>query len=209
MGLDALTPDLKVGLTGGIGSGKTTVSNLFAALGVPIIDADVIARELVEPGQPAYREVIREFGDEIVDDRGELRRDALRRIVFSEPGRKGRLEAILHPRVRDEIERRVNQSDFSYCIISIPLLFETGRESSVDRILVVDVPEGIQLSRAYKRDGANEEAIRKIMATQATRELRLAGADDIIHNNLDLEHLRRQVNLLHDKYLVIASNSLQ
>lgn len=208
MGLDALT-SLKVGLTGGIGSGKTTVSNLFSDLGVPIIDADVIARELVKPEQPAYHEVIREFGGDIVDDQGELRRDALRRIVFSEPERKGRLEAILHPLVRNEIEQRADLANFAYCIISIPLLFETNGASSVDRILVVDTPEDIQLSRACARDGSKEDAIRKIMASQATRTQRLAGADDIIHNDLDLEHLRRQVNLLHDKYLVIASNSLQ
>ena len=209
MGLDALTPSLKVGLTGGIGSGKTTVSNLFADLGVPIIDADIIARELVEPGRPAHREVIREFGGDIVNDLGELRRDVLRRIVFSEPGRKGRLEAILHPLVREAIEQRASLVNSAYCIISITLLFETGGESSVDRILVVDVPENIQLSRACARDATNENAIRKIMATQATRAQRLAGADDIIHNDLDLDHLRRQVTLLHDKYLVIASNSLQ
>lgn len=204
-----MTPSLKVGLTGGIGSGKTTVSNLFSDLGVPIIDADVIARELVRPGQPAYHEVIREFGEDIVDDQGELRRAALRRIVFSEPGRKGRLEAILHPLVRNGIEQRASLANFSYCIISIALLFETGRESSVDRILVVDAPESIQLSRACARDGVKEDAIRKIMTAQTTRAQRLAGADDIIHNDLDLENLRRQVNLLHDKYLVIASNSLQ
>lgn len=209
MGLDALTPSLKVGLTGGIGSGKTMVSNLFSDLGVPIIDADVIARELVRPGQPAYHEVIREFGEDIVDDQGELRRTVLRRIVFSEPGRKGRLEAILHPLVRNGIEQRASLANFTYCIISIPLLFETGGESSVDRVLVVDAPESIQLSRACARDGVSEDAVRKIMTAQATRAQRLAGADDIIYNDLDRENLRRQVNLLHDKYLVIASNSLQ
>ena len=205
----ALTPSLRVGLTGGIGSGKTTVSNLFAGLGVPIIDADRISHDLVRSGKPAYLKILREFGVDVAGEGGEMRRDHLRRIVFSEPENRRRLEAIIHPLVRLEIAQQAASAPYSYCIISIPLLFESGKGQSVDRVLVVDVSESTQLLRASLRDGVSEDSIKKIMDTQVSRAQRLAGADDVIQNDLGPEHLCRQVKKLHDKYLVIATNSLQ
>ena len=191
---------LKVGLTGGIGSGKTTVGDCFAKLGAPVIDADVLTRGLQAKGRPAYREIVERFGDAVLDENGELDRKSLRGIVFDDKEKKAFLEAVIHPRVREAIARAVAEVAAPYCILSIPLLFESGLQHTVDRILVVDVDESVQLERACARDKAAREQIRKIMETQTRRPLRLAGADDIIDNNGGPDALRPQALALDRKY---------
>jgi dephospho-CoA kinase len=192
---------LVVGLTGGIGSGKTTVANLFSALGAPLIDADVIARELVAPGSPVLNEIIDCFGADVLDPRGDLDRLRLRQRVFTDPGQRRRLEAILHPRIRAEIARQIGRLDAPYCIVSIPLLVETAQTDLVDRILVVDCPPELQRERVARRDGWGEDEITGAMQAQATRAERLAAADDVIVNDRDLDALRDRVISLHRDYI--------
>lgn len=197
---------LRIGLTGGIGSGKTTVSQLFAELGVPIIDADLIARELVEPCRPALTEIVAQFGEELLDSQGNLDRGKLRQRVFSDEAQRKTLEAILHPRIRAELNQRAEKTHAPYCILSIPLLLESGLESLVDRILVVDVSESTQVSRASDRDHVTASQIEDIMQKQVSRASRLAAADDILDNEKqDISGLRTQVIRLHQKYLALAS----
>ena len=195
---------LRVGLTGGIGSGKSTAAALFAGHGVPVIDADEIARELVIPGGPAYQEILQVFGDEIVDVNGNLDRDRLRRIVFANPKQRVRLEAILHPLVRREIERQTQGVQAPYCIIVIPLLIEANQRDLVDRVLVIDVDEGLQLQRVAGRSRLEADEIRKIIGTQLSRNERLRHADDVILNNTDLAQLRTSVHELHERYLALS-----
>ena len=196
---------LRIGLTGGIGSGKSTVADLFAARGVPVIDADVIARELVEPEQPALNEIVAAFGRGVLDDTGRLDRTRLRDLVFADaPGRK-RLEAILHPRIRAEMERRLTESSAPYALLVIPLLFEAGQRDLVDRVLVIDVPEEQQRRRVAARDDLSTQQIDGVLAAQATRAQRRAGADDLIDNSGDPAALERQVDELHDRYLALAA----
>jgi dephospho-CoA kinase len=192
---------LVIGLTGGIGSGKTTVANFFSALGVPLIDADVIARELVEPGSPVLNEIIDCFGADVLDTRGDLDRLRLRHRVFTDPAQRRRLEAILHPRIRAEIAQRVGRLDAPYCIVAIPLMVETAQADLVDRVLVVDCPPELQRERVARRDGWGEDEITGVMQAQATRAQRLAAADDVIVNDGDLETLRDRVTALHQDYL--------
>jgi dephospho-CoA kinase len=192
---------LVIGLTGGIGSGKTTVANLFSALGVPLIDADVIARELVTAGSPVLNEIIDCFGADVLDTRGDLDRVRLRQRVFADPGQRQRLEAILHPRIRAEITRRIGRLDAPYCIVSIPLLVETAQTDLVDRVLVVDCPPELQRERVARRDGWGEVEITGAMQAQATRARRLAAADDVIVNDRDLDALRDRVISLHRDYI--------
>jgi dephospho-CoA kinase len=194
-----------VGLTGGIASGKTAVSDRFAALGVEVIDTDVIAREIVEPGQPVLMEVVTAFGPEIVDEAGSLRRRKLREIIFSDPEKQDLLEAILHPAIRAEARRRVEAVKAPYCMIVIPLLAESGHFEWLDRILVVDVEEDEQIRRLMQRDGVSEEQARASLAAQATREARLRIADDVIDNSGDVGALDDKVGELHRKYLEAAA----
>lgn len=196
---------LRVGLTGGVGSGKTTVSDLFAGKGVPIIDTDVIARELVEPGTPALAEIAGRFGRAVMTADGRLDRAALRRIVFADSHARRDLEGILHPRIRKETAKRVQQLQAPYCIIVIPLLVESGMLDAVDRILVVDVDPEIQVRRTAARDGISEEQAKAIKASQATREERLAVAHDILDNSGDPAALEPEVERLHRQYLKMAS----
>lgn len=196
---------LVIGLTGGIGSGKTEASVRFAQYGVPVIDTDQLARELVEPGQPALAEIVTAFGPGCLNDQGRLRRDHLRERVFADPDGRQRLEAILHPRIRALLQARVAELDTSYCLVVIPLLVETGMTDLVDRILVVDVPEAEQIRRVMARDRVSEEQARRILAAQARRDQRLMQADDVLENVGDLDLLHRQVAALHAHYLALAS----
>lgn len=198
-------PIYKVGLTGGIGSGKSTAARIFAELGVPVIDTDIIARELVEPGQPALAEIIAAFGEEILNAQGMLDRARLRRLVFANEALKARLEAILHPRILQEMYHRAARLAAPYCILVIPLLVETAQEGAIDRTLVIDVPETIQRHRVKARDQLSDEEIDAILRTQCPRAVRLAAADDVIVNDTDLATLHRQIERCHQKYLSLAS----
>lgn len=197
---------LVVGLTGGIGSGKSTVADLFRTLGVPVIDADEIAHALVEPGQPALQEIITTFGKHSVDANGQLDRGWLRERVFTNPGQRHRLEAILHPKIRMKIRELIKGVADPYCLVVIPLLLETEQTDLVDRVLVVDCTPDRQVDRAVARDSRARQEILAIMGVQATRENRLAIADDIISNNGTLDELRGQVRLQHQRYLEIAAH---
>ena len=196
---------LVIGLTGGIGSGKTAVSDRFARLGVPIIDTDRLARELVEPGQPALAEIVAEFGPDCLDGEGRLQRSRLRERVFADPTGRRRLEAILHPRIRALARERIAGLTVPYCLLVIPLLAETGMTDLVDRVLVVDAPEATQIRRVMARDGVTEEQTRHVLAAQATRSQRLALADEIVENAGDLAVLDDQVTALHRRYLTLAT----
>ncbi len=192
---------LKIGLTGGIGSGKSTVAGIFQQQGIPVIDADEIAHELVEPGKPVLEKLAAEFGPGILTHGGELDRQALRNLVFHDPRTKFRLEAIMHPAVFAEMKRQAEKIQAPYCIFAIPLLIETDSQALVDRILVVDCPERLQIERVKERDGLDESLIKRILATQATRQERIAQAHDLIVNTGDLSLLEKQVRDLHQNYL--------
>ena len=198
---------LKVALTGGIGSGKSTVSGLFAELGVPIVDADVLAYALTASGEPALLEIRDAFGSAVLCSDGTLDRTALRRIVFADPAARLRLEAILHPRIRTRMLAWIAETDAPYVLLAIPLLFETGQTDLADRILVVDLPQEVQIHRVRARSGLDEAEIRRILASQAPRAVRLAGADDLIDNSGTLEALKPQVERLHRLYLGLAGGT--
>jgi len=195
---------LKVGLTGGIGCGKTTVATLFAELGVPILDADIVSRELVSPGQPALAEIVQTFGQSILNADGSLNRASLREVVFSDSEQKHKLEAILHPLVYQNIQSQLDQLQTPYSIICIPLLFETRKTDFVDRILVVDCPESVQIARVQKRDQLTAEFVQAIVDSQVSREYRLAHANDLIDNTSLDSRLAEQVKTLHNFYLSIG-----
>jgi dephospho-CoA kinase len=196
---------LLIGLTGGIGTGKSTVCKLFAERGVAVIDADEIAKELVALDQPALQAIVQEFGKGIIDAKGRLRRDRLRSIVFSDPERRKRLEKLLHPLILEKMLSRANRAEGPYCILCIPLLVETDQVSAVDRVLVVDAPEALQIQRVMERDHLTIDEIKAIMHAQASREDRLEAADDVIMNASDMTKLAEQVNALHQKYLALPS----
>ncbi|OGT22030.1 MAG: dephospho-CoA kinase [Gammaproteobacteria bacterium RBG_16_57_12] len=196
---------LLIGLTGGIGTGKSTVCGLFAERGVPVIDADLVAREVVEPGTTGLRQLIAAFGDEILDEHGRLDRRAMRQRIFVDQAQRRRLEIILHPLIREEILRRIHQIEAPYCILCIPLLLETGRQYPVQRVLVIDAPDELRLQRIQERDGIDRHQAQAIINSQIDRATRLRAADDLITNNGELEHLRRQVENLHQYYLEIAA----
>ena len=193
-----------VGLTGGIGSGKTAVSRRFEALGIVVVDADVIAREVVEPGTPALAQIREHFGAEIIRPDGSLDRAALRRIVFSDAEAKRWLEALLHPLIGDETLRQLNTAPGPYVLLASPLLVESGQTAICDRVLVVDVPEAVQLQRTMQRDSNDAEQVRRIIASQATREQRLEAADDVVDNSADEAALDGQVAALHQRYTELA-----
>ena len=194
-----------VGLTGGIGSGKSTVAEMFAKLGARVIDADAIAHELTAAGKPALVAIIKRFGKEYLRSDGQLDRARLRNLVFSDRQAKSDLEAILHPLIRREIETRVAENDGLYAVIVVPLLFETGAYADlVNRTLVIDCEEELQISRACQRSKLSADEVKKIIASQLDRVERQRRADDVIQNNADLPGLEKQVQLLHQRYL--ASN---
>jgi len=196
---------LRIGLTGGIASGKTSVARLFAARGVPVLDTDQIARDVVEPGQPALGEVIAAFGPDMLGPDGRLDRARLRARVFADPDSRLRLEAILHPAIRAELARRAELAGGPYQVWVIPLLVEGGQLDRVDRILVVDCPEEAQVARVMARDGGGEASARAILAAQASREQRLAAADDVIVNDGPEAGLAPQVAALDARYRAIVA----
>lgn len=197
-----------IGLTGGIGSGKTTVSNLFAELGGMVIDADVVARQVVEKGSPLLTKIVEHFGTQILTSEQSLDRKALRQIVFNNESEKAWLNDLLHPAIREEMLRQLSAATEPYIIWVVPLLIENKLTQFCDRILVVDVSPEIQLERATKRDKSKIETIKNIMAAQVSREERLSYADDIIKNDLPLEKgllkIQKQVKALHLHYLTLA-----
>ncbi|MHB1942829.1 MAG: dephospho-CoA kinase [Acidiferrobacteraceae bacterium] len=195
---------LRVGLTGGVGAGKSHVASLFSVLGVPIIDADEIARALTAPGASALSEIVDAFGQEMLDSTGVLRRDVLRRRVFGHPEERRILEGILHPPVRATMEARTQTLDAAYCVMVIPLLIESGMRDFVDHVLVVDASPEVQIERVLRRSGLSRMEAERIMAAQADRQMRLKAADDVIENNMDGVDLSPQVHALHKKYLELA-----
>jgi dephospho-CoA kinase len=197
---------LVIGLTGGIGSGKSTVARLFTQHGVAVLDTDQVARQVVAPGAPALAEIRDSFGAEVLTANGELDRRAMRERVFRDPQAREKLEAITHPRIRDQVRQWLAQQNGDYCIVIIPLLLEKGWTELIDRILVVDVPEALQLERTIQRDGMNRDQVEAIMATQVSRQTRLDAADDIIHNDGDITALRARVDALHEKYLGLKTD---
>jgi len=194
----------RVVLTGGIGSGKSTVAGLFAALGVQVIDADAVAHALTAPGQPTVLEIERTFGPGLVDAGGALDRAALRRLVFADPAQRRRLESLLHPPVRERMLADLALAQGPYALLVIPLLFETGQTDLADRVLVVDLPEAEQLRRVRRRSGLPEAETLRILQAQVPRPVRLAGADDVIDNSGPLETLGGAVAALHRTYLRLA-----
>jgi dephospho-CoA kinase len=200
-----MTPRLRIGLTGGIASGKSTVTQRFAELGVPVIDADVASRNVVEPGEPGLEQVVRRFGGGVLDATGHLDRRALRAVIFSDPASRQALDAILHPLIQADMERLAASAKGPYLVMAIPLLVESGRaRDRVDRVLVVDVDEAVQLQRVQARDGCGEEQALAILASQASREARLAAADDVLWNAGSVADLRQAVDRLHEQYLRLA-----
>lgn len=197
-------PALVVALTGGIGSGKSTVSRHFEKLGVPVIDADLIAREQVKPGAPALDEIRERFGAAVITPTGGLDRDRMRGIVFENSTKRIQLQQILHPRIRSEMQLRLAQLDTPYAVLVIPLLLESGQNSLADRILVVDIPEVHQIERVRQRDGLKRTQIEQIIAAQVDRQSRLAVADDVISNDRGLQTLEKAVEQLHRRYLDLA-----
>lgn len=197
---------LVVGLTGGIGAGKTLVASLFAKHGIPIIDADVIARELTQPKQPALLAIVQHFKEQLLLTDGTLDRAKLRKIIFNDPKQRHWLESLLHPLIRDEMVQQIKQVKMSYCIAIIPLLFEVEFYSFINRILVVDATENLQIERVLKRDNISKTELDAILKTQANRLDRVARAQDLITNNGSLEALNEQVEKLHEKYLAMSRN---
>jgi len=191
-------------LTGGIASGKTAVSDRFAQLGVPIIDTDVIAHQIVEPAQPALNQIYREFGEGFITAEGHLDRRKMRNAIFSNPDLKTRLENILHPAIAAEASRQVGLLDTAWCVLVIPLLVETDLFPWVDRILVVDVEEAVQIERVMARDSISREQALAILNAQSNRQERLALADDIIDNSGSLDQLKTSVDQLYKKYTALA-----
>ena len=194
-----------VGLTGGIGSGKTAASDYLASLGVVVVDADQVSRQVVEPGKPALKEIRKRFGDEVLREDGTLNRPALREIVFADRQARADLERITHPAIGQEIRRQLKAARSPYTVLVSPLLLETDQYSLVDRVLLIDVPEALQRTRTAQRDGVPESQVEAIMQAQMSREHRREKANDIVVNDDSLEALQRQLDTLHHKYLELAS----
>ncbi|TVU73887.1 MULTISPECIES: dephospho-CoA kinase [Cobetia] len=193
-----------IGLTGGIGSGKSSVARLFGELGIHWVDADDVAREIVRPGELALGEIIAHFGDEIVDSAGQLNRAALRERIFAAPEQRQWLERCTHPRIRERIEQHLTAMPGPYRLLVSPLLFESGQDALVSHCLVVDVPEDVQLARTLQRDGVSEAQVRAILAAQLPRATRLAKACDVIDNVGTQTQLREQVIALDARYRALA-----
>lgn len=193
-----------VGLTGGIGSGKSTVARLFGNLGVHWVDADDVAREVVEPGTPALARIAEHFGTGILLPEGSLDRAGLRQIVFNDPSERAWLESLLHPIIRDELIRQLRPADYElpYTLLVSPLLLETDQHNLVNRIVVVDVPVSVQIERTMARDANARDQVERIIAAQISREKRLERADDVIDNDRPMNEVERQVLDLHNRFLV-------
>jgi dephospho-CoA kinase len=199
------TRAFRIGLTGGIASGKSTAAKFFGALGVPILDSDQVARDVVEPGQPPLERLVERFGPTILTPDGHLDRPALRNIVFSDPKARADLEALTHPAIGAAMEARSAAAGGPYQILVIPLLVEKNLSSHVDRVLVVDCDEELQIRRLRDRDGSTPEEVRAILQAQAPRAARLKAADDVITNDADMSAVRDQVAALHARYLELAA----
>lgn len=196
-----------VALTGGIGSGKSTVADEFAHLGVTVIDADIIARQVVEPGTPALLAIAERFGPQMINDDGSLNRRRLRESIFAHSEDKAWLNALLHPLIQQETRRQMQASTSPYLLWVVPLLVENRLTDKADRVLVVDVPKETQIERTMRRDGVSREHAEHILAAQATREQRLAAADDVIENMGSADAVASHVARLHEKYLMLASQA--
>ncbi|EGQ8471059.1 MULTISPECIES: dephospho-CoA kinase [Vibrio] len=201
---------LVIGLTGGIASGKTTVANLFKQqFKIDIVDADIVAREVVEPGTPGLNAIIEHFGYDIVREDQTLDRAKLREKIFSNSDEKAWLNALLHPIIREKMIEDLQQVTSEYALLVVPLLVENKLDSLCDRVLVVDVEPNTQISRTMKRDNVNEEQARAILASQASREQRLTLADDVVKNNPSDPDLLLQITDLHEKYLAMCKKNLR
>jgi dephospho-CoA kinase len=196
---------LRIGLTGGIASGKSTVAQCFVELGIPVINADQVARAVVAKGQPGLATVVERFGPGVLGPDGELDRRALRNLIFSDTALRKDLEKILHPLIQADMERRAATVTAPYLVMEIPLLIEGGKLDRVDRILVVDVDETTQLERVMARDSSSDAQARAILAAQVSRADRLKAADDVLTNLSSVADLRRAVENLHTRYLEIAA----
>lgn len=194
-----------VGLTGGIGSGKSAAAEIFRAFGIEVIDADALAREVVEPGQPALSDIATHFGKELLAADGSLDRAALRKIVFTNPDEKKWLENLLHPLIAELLQRRLIATTSPYAILESPLLLETEQHKLVERVLVIDASEETQMARAMARDGSDEAVIRSIIASQIDRAKRVQLADDLVSNEQGLEQLKENIEALHNKYMGMVS----
>lgn len=193
-----------VGLTGGIGSGKTTVANLFAAEGVALVDADIVAREVVAPGSKGLEAIVTHFGAEILTPEGELDRAKLRQRIFSHPEEREWLNQLLHPMIRQEMLAQVEKATSAYVIMVVPLLFENGLDRLVNRTLVVDISPELQINRTVKRDNVDASQVNNIISSQCSRSEKLARADDIIDNQGEISSLKREVLALHQRYLQLS-----
>lgn len=196
-----------IGLTGGIGSGKTAVSDRFKALGIHVVDADVVARQVVEPNQPAWHDIVKFFGTDVLLEDKTLNRAWLRQQVFADESKRKQLEAFTHPRIRDEIIRDLSSSTSTYTILASPLLIESSQAALVNKVIVVDVPEEIQIERTCSRDNNDREQVKRIIAAQLPRQERLSHADWIIDNSQPLDTLDNRVETLHQELLALAQKS--
>ncbi|SRR5579883_6011 len=199
---------LVIGLTGGIGSGKSTVAKLFIERGVTVIDSDKLARDVVLPGQAALKQVAEKFGSAVMKPDGTLDRNALRKIIFEDENSRNWLEQLLHPLIRAEMKKQIKNANPPYCIIMIPLLLETENNPLIDRILVVDSAEADQIKRTQKRDNATEEEVKSIIKTQVSRTKRLSAADDVIENSGSISDLIPQIDRLHGFYSALSQKSV-
>ncbi len=200
--------NLVIGLTGGIGSGKTAATNYFEQLGITVVDADLVSRLVVEPGMEALKEIASHFGEDILDADGALNRTALRKIVFDKPEERKWLESLLHPLIAQEIHRQLEASQSPYTILVSPILFESGQNLYCQKSLVIDAPENLQVSRTSVRDSTDEAGVKAIMKVQLSREDRCAKADDVILNDGDLESLHIKIDSIHAKYLKLAEKNV-
>jgi dephospho-CoA kinase len=196
---------LKIGLTGGIGCGKSTVAGLFSQFNVPVIDADDIAHQLVAVGQPALKLIEQAFGEQCLNADGSLNRNIIRELVFNDPAQKQKLEAIVHPLVYQTIETHIALLNVPYCLLSIPLLFETHKADFVNRVLVVDCSVETQIERVVKRDHLTIERVQSIIDTQVARAFRITNADDVVDNDKNTTDLAQQVEKLHNLYLSLST----
>jgi len=199
---------MRVGLTGGIGSGKTAVSDYFQRLGIPVLDTDVIARQVVEPGSEVLHQICQTFGNDLLNHKGELQREKLRALVFADADRRQRLENIIHPAIRrqlqDQLVRLADSTTADYCIIVIPLLVEKNWQSQVDRILLVRADENLRGQRVKQRQSISQREIEQIMHSQTSDSERASVADDILINDGTLDELHQQIDHLHQRYLGLA-----
>ena len=199
-----MPPVLTIALTGGIGSGKTSIASIFKSLGVPIIDSDTISKEIILPGKPCFKDIVNEFGKEILTNKGTIDRYKLRDIIFNNNKARIKLENITHPIIFKNIDIQTSLINYPYCLVIVPLLIETKSVKYFDKVLLVDTFKNIQFERVSKRDSMSPTLLKKIIKIQATRSERLKYADDIIENNNEIGNLNEYINILHKKYLTLS-----